>query len=340
MSDSSAPTILVLTQQIDPTADFVAHEFNRRSVPFVRMDLGEFPSRMDLSASIDSGEGDWKGAFHRPSRSVRLGGVRSIWWRRPTSFQFPEHLTREERWFARDEASAAFGGLLRLQEAFWMNYPEASMRAEFKPIQLKAARRRGLEIPRTLITNSADEARAFIRENRRAGHRTVYKTLAFSDVVNPVSGENEVIYTSVITEDDLDDGLIKISPCLFQQEVAKKLELRVTVVGDKVFTAGIDASATPEGKVDFRTSYSSITYRHLELPAEVSDALVALVRDLGLAFGAIDLILTPDERYVFLEINPSGQWAWLEIELGLPITTAICDALQGAASLQSAGRHG
>ncbi|MEV5409192.1 MvdC/MvdD family ATP grasp protein [Thermopolyspora sp. NPDC052614] len=331
--------ILVLTHEIDPTADFVAHEFNRRNVPFIRLDLGEFPAKLSLSAAIDAEHDDWSGILKRPRRSVRLGDIRSVWWRRPTSFQFPEHLSREERWFARDEAAAALGGLLRLQDAFWMNYPESCMRAEFKPVQLKAARREGLEIPRTLISNQVGDVRAFIRDNRAAGRRTIYKTLAYADVINPVTGMNEVIYTSVVDEEDLDESLVEVTPCLFQAEVEKDIELRATVVGDQVFTAGIDASASPDGKIDFRTAYEHIRYEHVELPPDVSARLIRLVRNLGLTFGAIDLIRTPDGRHVFLEINPSGQWAWLESELGLPISRAICDALENGHANRLAERY-
>ena len=332
MGSADDKTVLILTHNIDPTADFVAHEFNRRGVPFIRMDLGEFPATLSVSARIDSASDDWTGRFERPSRPVDLGHVRSVWWRRPTSFQFPEHLSREERWFSRDESASAFGGLLRLQDALWVNDPESGLRAEFKPIQLKTARQCGMDIPRTLITSVAQEARDFIQENRSIGLRTIYKTLAYTDVVNPVSADSEVIYTTLVTEDDLDEELIRVAPCLFQAEVPKDVELRITVVGSQIFTAAIDSAGTDAGKVDFRMAYEELTYAEIELPELVVKQVMSIMRSLNLTFGALDIIRRPDGGYVFLEINPSGQWAWLEAEIGLPITAALCDTLERTSS--------
>jgi glutathione synthase/RimK-type ligase-like ATP-grasp enzyme len=47
----------------------------------------------------------------------------------------------------------------------------------------------------------------------------------------------------------------------------------------------------------------------------------------GLNYGALDLILTPDGRHVFLEVNPVGEFFWLERCPGLPISKAIADIL-------------
>ena len=58
-----------------------------------------------------------------------------------------------------------------------------------------------------------------------------------------------------------------------------------------------------------------------------SVSFVLLVRRLGLHYGTIDMVLTPDGRYVFLEINPNGQYLWIEKQSGLPITEAVCDLL-------------
>ena len=44
-------------------------------------------------------------------------------------------------------------------------------------------------------------------------------------------------------------------------------------------------------------------------------------------FGAFDLIQTPLEEYVFLELNPTGEWGMLERDLGYPISNAIAEAL-------------
>jgi glutathione synthase/RimK-type ligase-like ATP-grasp enzyme len=101
-------------------------------------------------------------------------------------------------------------------------------------------------------------------------------------------------------------------------------------VGEKIFTAGIDTHRSETARVDFRSDYPRLEYVPFDLPGSLGQRLVALTSGFGLTFGAIDLIVTPDGRFVFLEINQSGQWAWLEMELGLPISEAITDALENA----------
>jgi glutathione synthase/RimK-type ligase-like ATP-grasp enzyme len=63
------------------------------------------------------------------------------------------------------------------------------------------------------------------------------------------------------------------------------------------------------------------------LPPEIQDKCVRLVEQLELSYGAIDMVLTPEGRYVFLEINPNGQYLWIEEQTGMPISAALCDLL-------------
>jgi glutathione synthase/RimK-type ligase-like ATP-grasp enzyme len=118
---------------------------------------------------------------------------------------------------------------------------------------------------------------------------------------------------------------------IFQQYVPKRVELRVTVVGRRVFAAEIDSQASRSTRHDWRHyDDPNVQYRIHTLPPEMARACVRLVEALGLSFGAIDLIQTPEGKYVFLEINPNGQWGWIEDLTGLPISDAIADWLAGS----------
>jgi glutathione synthase/RimK-type ligase-like ATP-grasp enzyme len=64
------------------------------------------------------------------------------------------------------------------------------------------------------------------------------------------------------------------------------------------------------------------------LPADLAERCLELVRAYGLEFAAIDLVRARDGRYVFLEINPNGQWAWLEQVTGLPLRSRLVDLLE------------
>jgi len=141
-------------------------------------------------------------------------------------------------------------------------------------------------------------------------------------------GGPQSIYTSRVTSDDLTQlERVQHTACLFQEYVSKSIELRLTVVGRKIFCAEIDSQRSPKSSVDWRTSYDDLKYAVHKLPKSVAQKCLDLVDRLGLVFAAVDFILTPDGRYVFLEVNPNGQWGWIEDETGLPISSAIIELL-------------
>jgi glutathione synthase/RimK-type ligase-like ATP-grasp enzyme len=130
---------------------------------------------------------------------------------------------------------------------------------------------------------------------------------------------------------------VRYCPVIFQAYVPKRVELRITVVGGEVFAAEIHSQQSNHTRHDWRR-YDLGETPHLphELPADVARRCLRLVGELGLCYGAIDMVLTPDGRYVFIEINPNGQYLWIEQMTGLPISDAVCDLLtSGAAGRQT-----
>lgn len=143
------------------------------------------------------------------------------------------------------------------------------------------------------------------------------------------SGEVVSVYTSRVTLDDLRDeaSCVRYTACLFQEQVPKKVELRITVLGEHVFPAEITYMHPERATVDWRTAYQDLQYGIHELPQEIHRKCLALVHKLGLSFAAIDMIVTSDNRFVFLEANPNGQWQWIERATGFPICETLVDLL-------------
>jgi glutathione synthase/RimK-type ligase-like ATP-grasp enzyme len=113
---------------------------------------------------------------------------------------------------------------------------------------------------------------------------------------------------------------------IFQELVPEATDVRVTVVGDRLFAAAI--RPPPEGyALDYRMSLDRALFEATDLPAEVEESIRALMRRLGLVYGAIDLLRTADGEHVFLEINPAGEWRFVEERTGQPITDAMADVL-------------
>ena len=120
---------------------------------------------------------------------------------------------------------------------------------------------------------------------------------------------------------------VNLAPCLVQEEIIKRADIRVTVVGEEVFAVELDSQSVNEAVVDWR-AVPHVGHAVHALPSFVEEASVRLCRALGLTFGALDYAIDRDGRYVFFEINPNGQWAWLQLRTGVPIARAIARELR------------
>lgn len=319
-------TVLVLTQQLDAHADPVIAELNRRKVPVMRFDTADFPQRATLVARNVCGA--WKGMLETADRTLDLEQIASILYRRPTPFELDPTLSPASQQFASAEARMAIGGLLRSANCLWVNHPEKIVSADYKPWQLQVASECDLEVPASLVTNSPEAVFEFFD---RCQGQIIYKTLSGGMIMSE-SGEAVSIYTSQVTLDDLrrEGERIRSTACFFQKLVPKKVELRITIVGSQVFAAELSYRDPAAVALDWRTAYQNLQYRVYDLPEEISSRCLTFVKRLGLSFAALDMIVTPDNRYVLLEANPTGQWAWIQNATGLPICKALVDLLTGA----------
>ncbi len=144
------------------------------------------------------------------------------------------------------------------------------------------------------------------------------------------NGKRYAFYTSFVDEQTDFSGLY-LAPSILQKAIDVKTELRITVVGNKVFAASITGDSSFMGKHirDWRVTslIGEARYQAFDLPKKIADQCVALVRELGLQFGAIDAIIDKHNKLWFLENNPNGQWAFIEEETKLPIGKAIAHLL-------------
>jgi glutathione synthase/RimK-type ligase-like ATP-grasp enzyme len=177
----------------------------------------------------------------------------------------------------------------------------------------------GLCVPATLITNDPQAAAKFAN----TVGPVVYKPIAQNGIAE--DGRYRLLYATVV-EDVLDEPTIRNTAHLFQQFVTQHYAVRLTVIDDCLLAARIDAHSH-SAVVDWRTDYAHLTYSVVPVPAPVRSAVHVLMRTLRLRFGALDFIVTPADEWVFLEINPNGQWGWIEDNTGLPIAATIADAL-------------
>jgi glutathione synthase/RimK-type ligase-like ATP-grasp enzyme len=314
--------ILILTGAGDAHASAVATQLERagRTVRF--FDYGLLPSRGQLIYRAGPG-GRRRRVLASGNTEIDLDRVGAIWLRRPTPIA--HDVPAQSATFVKAETAEFVSGLLGAVDCTWMPaHPMILRIAECKIDQLWRAERIGFEIPPTLITNSRAEALQFYRDHQG----DIVSKVAARPALN-VSYPQVCRYTEPVTRMDLLHlGRLGHCPTTFQANVPKRFEVRATVVGGEVFAAEIHSQDSQQASLDWRHYDLGNTPHHSHrLPATVAGQCVALVRDLGLTYGAIDLIVRPDGGYVFIEINPNGQYLWLEEMAGLPISAAIADFL-------------
>lgn len=307
--------VLVLTSLDDPTSDIVITELNRRGIAVVRLDPGDFlAGQVELAARY--GPGALAGRIRTPSRSLELDDVRSVYYRRPSPYKAPEGMEAQDGRFALAQARHGLDGVLASLNCRYVNHPWNIMRADHKPAQLAAAVKLGFQVQPTIVTNSLDEARIFAAEHGSV----VYKPLRVTPYV--VDGDRPgMVWVDVVDPDELDER-IALTAHMFQVRTPGKVaDIRVTVVGERIFAVRIDSPC-----LDFRQDYERLSYSLFNLPP--ANACRAYLSHFGLLFGAFDFGLRADGTLDWYECNPAGQWHWLEEETGLPMTTAVADLLE------------
>ena len=283
------------------------------------MELDRYPQ--DLTLTYAASADEFNGSIAADGRIVPFDAIGSVWYRASRCSGFPTGLKPEEREFAAREAESTLGSLPLVTDWRWINEPRRHRDAAWKPAQLAAARRLGLAIPRTVITNDPGVVTAFRKE---CGGTIIFKAL--SHTLGLESGK--AAFTGIVTDEMLSSlDLIRHTPGIFQELVPKDYEVRLTVVGDKMFAAKILSQRNERTRLDWRTAPHDISYEPIELPTDICDKVGALMAEAGLVYSCLDFIVTPEDRYVFLESNPRGQYQWIEHYTAMPITEAIADSL-------------
>lgn len=315
--------ILIVSATADAHAAAVVAELNRRGAGTALVDMSHFPR--DGALALGFGGGPTERRLTLEGSDIDLTSVRAVWWRRPQPYGLhPAMADPVARNFALHEVHEAVEGLWLTLDAAWVNDPARDAAAARKVWQLDLARDCGLIPPRTLITNDPAAARAFVASEKGG---VIYKAFQGSEQAwreTRLLGEQEAAQMDAVAH----------APVIFQ-ECVEGADLRVTIVGDRIFPAEI-APRDGAYAVDFRMDLGAAKIRPCALPDAVETGLRRLMARMGLVYGAVDFRRRPDGEHVFLEINPGGQWLFVEDQTGQPISTALAGALIDAAEQRRA----
>lgn len=286
----------------------------------------DFPQKTAISIRLgrdsdDGGAALVEFACARRGRPMALEDTDAVWLRRWYQPIVSPDLHPADAKFAQTESGEFMRSTMHMLDEyprFWVNPLEAKLRADRKPVQLANAVAVGLRIPETLFSNDPARIRAFFHDN---GGRAIYKPLTAATWVSDEKAH--ATFTSALTEDLLrHDASLANAPGIYQSFLEKDFELRVTVIGRTVFAARLESQKEGYYLVDWRANQldNEIECSVFALPAHIEEKCCALMDRLGLVFGCIDIVVTPEGQYVFLEVNEMGQFIWLEdMNAGLPL---------------------
>jgi len=324
-------SVIVASHENDQSALFLMKRLAEIRQTARLINFGEFPTSIsstmlfekvdDISLTLSDGS-------HLDEESVK-----SIWWRRP---QGPVKNTRTSllRKYIQNESEIALSCTLAfLKNVLWVSEPEATRIANRKPFQLAEARQIGFKVPETCISNEPDKVKEFL--TRHSGIPLIMKAVGSSYVrlthdPEDRSRKNRAIYTKFIDVKLLLEHIEQVSNCPFilQEAVMKDSDIRITVVGDRVFASEIIIeNKTGLTILDWRHHDVKRKYIRHNLPRDLESQCVQLVSSLGLKFGCIDLGFSRKDGYAFFEINPQGQWMPSEQLVGHPISMALANLL-------------
>ena len=252
-------------------------------------------------------------------RKIIGNQIKSVWNSDALRITTDENIIEESKRFVRGEWTEGILSLWNSIDALWVNHPAVIRSTSNRLKQLDLAKKVGLLTPKTLITNDPDQLSKFFEE---CNGELIAKTL------NSSSGlpDGKMIFTTKITQKDLDNSdSLRYSPCVFQEYVPKKTEFRITMIGNKIHSTEIHSQNSAKTKHDWRQydDFQKTPYVYVDLPTDISCKLQQLMKDMKLEFGACDLIRTPNDDYVFLEINPNGRWWWIQELTGINLARDI-----------------
>ena len=309
-------SILLVTNRRDLTTDFLIRELKKRRLKFSRLNTdtlaGSLVTFNPISNTIRIRDTD----LHIYTESISVA-----YFRRP-EIPTPKETFGGYREYVWTEWHTFLKTMYSCIGDRWFSHPYDILQAEDKSRQLVLARHIGFNVPETIITNDIES----IRELN--GEFTLVAKPLKQALVEEKNTEHVIFTSSIERPGNKDQASISVCPVIFQRQIPKTIDIRVTVVGDQVFAVAIHSQETEETRIDWRRgSNPQLRHEIIRLPGDVAAQCVQIVQSQSLRFGAIDLVQDPSGTLWFLECNPNGQWAWIENRTGLPIAAAITDEM-------------
>jgi len=305
------PNVLIISNRYDFSTDFVCVELNKQNINYLRINRDDLK---DYEINFDPITPRLIGNYQGKSFTIANDNLRSVYFRAPTFLRevFQDPIEEEEQ-LIKTQWAAFVRSLCVFENAKWLNYPPDIYKAEIKSYQLYKANKLGFKIPETKISNTTE----------RLSHD--YLAIKSIDTAILNCGDEEAfIYTELYKRNDLKINKFS-SPFFIQQGLVPKVDIRTTVIENEVISVKI---SNDKAKFeDWRKTKDQLDYSIFKLPIEVENLAINYVKNMNLRFGAIDFVLYKNEFY-FIEINPTGEWSWLQQNTGFKIDSLLVNSLK------------
>ena len=304
---------LILSSSIDFSTDLICYELHKRNKRFLRLNRDYF-RKYEILCSLQ--ESTMFVKIDEMEYSISNDTIKGIYFRAPVFLRSHKKYNLNEQLY-RSQWSSFIRNLISFDKAKWINHPVSTYQAENKMYQLKCAKEIGLNVPKTYIGNVLPQ---------HISSCTNYIVKSLDTALFYIDSQELFTYSSIVNGEELLDANIKDAPIILQECLEDKQDLRVTVVGDKLFSISI----TNKGKNIYgdwrKISKNDLVYKEINLPKDIATKILKLMKQLGLVFGGVDLAVM-DNKYYFIEVNPTGEWGWLSSGSDIPVDKAIVDEL-------------
>lgn len=308
------------------TIDIVIKRLKELGESVYRLNSDDFSSKLSMSYRNTSGKPvleiiDGTNRFTSDS-------IEAVWYRKLWGITIPEDLDKTYQSIYLQEYNTMRRLFFEsLKDKVWINPIDIDHSiGENKFEQLRLAQKAGLTIPESVFTNNEEIVKHFFYD---VCDKQVIAKLHGS-LSRSMKGNTSFFPTTLLVEDHLQQlkNSLEYCPMIFQKKIEKQYELRIIYIDGDFFVGKINATLSETGKIDWRaTKEKNVGWDVYELPKNVCSSITEMMKSMGLFFGAIDMIRQKDGQYVFLEVNPQGEWGMLQRDLGYSIGETIAEKL-------------
>jgi hypothetical protein len=312
--------LLIVTSESDLAADYLILRLIERGRPYLRINSEQLAQ---YGATFRVTKSHCKRYIVTPNgQSIDLSDITAVWYRRsidPIPFTT---LPFAQRRFVAGELRQLWTGLVLDPTIKWVNPIEKVYVGEHKVLQLRLASQQGFRVPETLISTNANELSEFVIQVGSAICKPIFHGLY-------IDGQDRYsVYTRRVTSTSLaEQSTIDLCPVFVQQEIQRSADLRITFIGERCFCVRI--TSNDPALIDWRIPGTTLSNTIIEVTQDIKTKCLVMMNSMGLRYAAFDFIETPTGELVFLEVNPTGEWAWLEDQLGLPMRDAFIELFYG-----------